>query len=71
MGVEIEEVNGNRDFFFDGGVFEFLFCYLSKFFKRIKSYRVVNEGSLVIGLVFDGDSDCIVVVDGEGNFFSF
>ena len=70
LGVEIEEVNGNRDPFFDGGAPEPLPRYLSKLFKRIKSYRAANEGSLAIGLVFDGDSDRIAAVDGEGNFLS-
>ena len=44
--------------------------YLSKLFKEIKSYRAVNQRSLAIGLVFDGDSDRIAAVDGEGNFLS-
>ena len=70
LGVEIEEFNGNKDPLFDGGAPEPLPRYLSKLFKRIKSYRAANEGSLAIGLVFDGDSDRIAAVDGEGNFLS-
>ncbi|MCL2934942.1 MAG: phosphoglucomutase/phosphomannomutase family protein [Trichodesmium sp. MAG_R03] len=70
LGVEIEELNGNRDPFFDGGAPEPLPRYLSKLFKTIKSYRAGNQGSLAIGLVFDGDSDRIAAVDGEGNFLS-
>ena len=70
LGVEIEEVNGNKDPLFDGGAPEPLPRYLSKLFKEIKSYRAVNQRSLAIGLVFDGDSDRIAAVDGEGNFLS-
>ncbi|NER04891.1 MAG: phosphoglucomutase/phosphomannomutase family protein [Okeania sp. SIO3C4] len=70
LGVEIEEVNGNRDPLFDGGAPEPLPRYLSKLFKEMKSYRAINQGSLSIGLVFDGDSDRIAAVDGEGNFLS-
>ncbi|MDY7006331.1 MAG: phosphoglucomutase/phosphomannomutase family protein [Cyanobacteriota bacterium] len=70
LGVEIQEVNGNRDPLFDGGAPEPLPRYLSKLFKEMKSYRATNEGSLSIGLVFDGDSDRIAAVDGEGNFLS-
>ncbi|NEQ77142.1 MAG: phosphoglucomutase/phosphomannomutase family protein [Okeania sp. SIO2C9] len=70
LGVEIQEVNGNRDPLFDGGAPEPLPRYLSKLFKEMKSYRAANQGSLSIGLVFDGDSDRIAAVDGEGNFLS-
>ncbi|MDJ0516728.1 MAG: phosphoglucomutase/phosphomannomutase family protein [Trichodesmium sp. MO_231.B1] len=70
LGVEIEEVNGDRDPLFDGGAPEPLPRYLSKLFKEIKSYRAANSGKLAIGLVFDGDSDRIAAVDGEGNFLS-
>lgn len=70
LGVEIQEVNGNRDPLFDGGAPEPLPRYLTKLFQEIKSYRVANQDSLVIGLVFDGDSDRIAAVDGEGAFLS-
>ena len=70
LGVEIAEVNGNRDPLFDGGAPEPLPRYLSKLFKEIKSYQGANKGKLAIGLVFDGDSDRIAAVDGEGNFLS-
>ncbi len=70
LGVEIQEVNGDRDPLFDGGAPEPLPRYLSKLFQEIKSYRVENPAGLAIGLVFDGDSDRIAAVDGEGNFLS-
>ncbi|MGK7918481.1 MAG: phosphoglucomutase/phosphomannomutase family protein, partial [Trichodesmium sp.] len=51
LGVEVTEVNGDRDPLFDGGAPEPLPRYLSKLFKEIKSYRAANKGSLAIGLV--------------------
>ncbi|MDJ0556641.1 MAG: phosphoglucomutase/phosphomannomutase family protein [Microcoleaceae cyanobacterium MO_207.B10] len=70
LGVEINEVNSNRDPFFDGGAPEPLPRYLSKLFQAIKSYRAANKDGLVVGLVFDGDSDRVAAVDGQGNFLS-
>lgn len=70
LGVEVREVNSNRDPLFDGGAPEPLPRYLSKIFQEIKSYRAKNQDGLVIGLVFDGDSDRIAAVDGQGNFLS-
>ena len=70
LGVEINEVNSNRDPLFDGGAPEPLPRYLSKLFQAIKSYRATNQDGLVVGLVFDGDSDRVAAVDGQGNFLS-
>lgn len=70
LEVDIHEVNSNRDPLFDGGAPEPLPRYLSKLFQTIKSYRSKNQNALVVGLVFDGDSDRIAAVDGQGNFLS-
>lgn len=70
LGVEVTEVNSNRDPLFDGGAPEPLPRYLSKLFQTIKSHRATNKDGLVVGLVFDGDSDRVAAVDGQGNFLS-
>lgn len=69
LGREVREVNGDRDPLFGGGAPEPLPRYISQLFKDIKSHRQSGAG-LAIGFVFDGDSDRIAAVDGEGNFLS-
>jgi len=69
LGIPIKEINSNRDPLFDGGAPEPLPKYLGKFFEVMKEWEN-NPGSLSVGLVFDGDSDRIAAVDGQGNFLS-
>ncbi len=69
LGKEVREINGDRDPLFGGGAPEPLPRYISQLFKDIKSHRKSGAG-LTIGFVFDGDSDRIAAVDGEGNFLS-
>lgn len=69
LGKEVREINGDRDPLFGGGAPEPLPRYISQLFKDIKSHRK-SGGGLTIGFVFDGDSDRIAAVDGEGNFLS-
>jgi phosphomannomutase len=69
-GVSIQELNSNRDPLFGGGAPEPLPRYLSHLFRVIRTHRREHEGGLSVGLVFDGDSDRIAAVDGEGNFLS-
>jgi phosphomannomutase len=69
LGQEVREINSDRDPFFGGGAPEPLPRYISQLFKDIKSHRQSGTG-LAIGFVFDGDSDRIAAVDGEGNFLS-
>jgi phosphomannomutase len=66
----IEEINGDRDPLFGGGAPEPLPKYLSKLFRTIRTAARERPEGLRVGLVFDGDSDRIASVDGQGNFLS-
>lgn len=68
LGLPIEELNSNRDPLFDGGAPEPLPRYLPTLLNTLKS-RPAGSG-LAVGLVFDGDSDRVAAVDGQGNFLS-
>ena len=70
LGCPIEEINGDRDPLFEGGAPEPLPRYLAKLFHTIKTAASQGNDGLRVGLVFDGDSDRIAAVDGEGNFLS-
>ncbi|MEB3881956.1 phosphoglucomutase/phosphomannomutase family protein [Lyngbya sp. CCY1209] len=69
LGDGVHEINGDRDPLFDGGAPEPLPRYLSELFRQIKSHSAKTDG-VTVGLVFDGDSDRIAAVDGDGNFLS-
>ncbi len=70
LGIPIQELNSDRDPLFEGGAPEPLPRYLPKLFQSIKAYRQQNPTGLAVGLVFDGDSDRVAAVDGQGNFLS-
>lgn len=70
LGIPIREINSDRDPLFGGGAPEPLPKYLSGLFDQIQSHRQANPTGLSVGLVFDGDSDRIAAVDGQGNFLS-
>lgn len=70
VGDGIRELNSDRDPLFGGGAPEPLPRYLSTLFDTIKTYRQQSASDLVVGLVFDGDSDRVAAVDGQGNFLS-
>ncbi len=70
LGDEVKEINSNRDPLFEGGAPEPLPKYLSRLFEVMRTHREKYPASLTVGLVFDGDSDRIAAVDGEGNFLS-
>jgi phosphomannomutase len=70
LGIPIRELNGDRDPLFGGGAPEPLPKYLPELFRQMKSHRKENPEGLAVGLVFDGDSDRIAAVDGNGNFLS-
>jgi phosphomannomutase len=70
LGIPIQELNSDRDPLFEGGAPEPLPRYLPKLFQSIKSHRQQNPTGLAVGLVFDGDSDRVAAVDGQGNFLS-
>jgi phosphomannomutase len=70
LNCPIEELNSDRDPLFGGGAPEPLPRYLSALFRTIKEAAEEYPESIKVGLVFDGDSDRIAAVDGEGNFLS-
>jgi phosphomannomutase len=67
LGVPVKEINSDRDPLFAGGAPEPLPKYLPDFLPLMRDYQ--TDG-LKVGLVFDGDSDRIAAVDGNGNFLS-
>ncbi|NEQ42119.1 MAG: phosphoglucomutase/phosphomannomutase family protein [Leptolyngbya sp. SIOISBB] len=66
----IHELNGDADPLFEGGAPEPLPKYLQRMLKTVADYQPTVQGGLITGLVFDGDSDRIGAVDGQGNFLS-
>lgn len=70
LGCEIDEINSDRDPLFGGNPPEPLPKYLPDLFRIIRSNAREQPDTLRVGLVFDGDSDRIAAVDGEGNFLS-
>lgn len=70
LETPIQEINSDRDPLFEGGAPEPLPKYLPKLFHQINAYREKNRPGLTVGLVFDGDSDRIAAVDGQGHFLS-
>ncbi|MEA5541707.1 phosphoglucomutase/phosphomannomutase family protein [Limnoraphis robusta Tam1] len=69
LGDSVREINSNRDPLFDGGAPEPLPKYIPELFRQIKTHKR-SQDSLAVGFVFDGDSDRVAAVDGEGNFLS-
>ncbi|MBE9012989.1 phosphoglucomutase/phosphomannomutase family protein, partial [Pseudanabaenaceae cyanobacterium LEGE 13415] len=67
LGVEIHELNSDRDPLFEGGAPEPLPKYLPKILQTIQNF---DGNSLAVGLVFDGDADRVGAVDAKGNFLS-
>jgi len=70
LGHPINELNTNADPLFEGGAPEPLPKYLQRLLKTVSDYQPTVQDGLIAGLVFDGDSDRIAAVDGEGNFLS-
>jgi phosphomannomutase len=70
LGDKVREINSDRDPLFEGGAPEPLPKYLSRLFGVMKTHRDENPSGLTVALVFDGDSDRIAAVDGNGNFLS-
>ncbi|OUC16376.1 MAG: phosphoglucosamine mutase [Alkalinema sp. CACIAM 70d] len=68
LGIDVEELNSDRDPLFEGGAPEPLPKYLTTLMQRLKN-DVVPDG-VKVGLVFDGDCDRIAAVDGAGQFLS-
>ncbi|MBW4650419.1 MAG: phosphoglucomutase/phosphomannomutase family protein [Kastovskya adunca ATA6-11-RM4] len=70
LDVPIQEINSDRDPLFNGGAPEPLPRYLSKLFRVMRTQGRRDSSGVAVGLVFDGDSDRIAAVDGQGNFLS-
>ncbi len=70
LGEGVHELNSDRDPLFEGGAPEPLPRYLTRLLEHIKTHAQQQPDQLTIGLVFDGDSDRIAAVDGQGNFLS-
>jgi len=71
LGVDIRELNSDRDPLFDGGAPEPLPKYLPQLLEDMKNFSNSAESSdLVTGLVFDGDSDRIAAIDKDGTYMS-
>jgi phosphomannomutase len=70
LEVPVQEIHSDRDPLFGGGAPEPLPRYLSHLFRLIRTHRQQDKATLAVGLVFDGDSDRVAAVDGQGNFLS-
>ena len=70
LGTEVQEINTSTDAFFGGKSPEPLPHNLGTLLETIKAKRTEKTTGLLTGLAFDGDSDRIAAVDGEGNFLS-
>lgn len=70
LGAPVHELNGDADPLFGGGAPEPLPKYLTDSLAQIKAYKPEAPDGLTVGLVFDGDSDRIAAVDGNGEFLS-
>lgn len=71
LGVDIRELNSDRDPLFGGGAPEPLPKYLPQLLEDMKNFSTSGKSSdLVTGLVFDGDSDRIAAIDKDGTYMS-
>ncbi|MCU0524147.1 MAG: phosphoglucomutase/phosphomannomutase family protein [Elainella sp. Prado103] len=70
IGEGVQELNSDRDPLFEGGAPEPLPRYLGRLIQTIQERRAQAPQDLIVGLVFDGDSDRVAAVDGQGNFLS-
>lgn len=70
LGIEIAELNSDRDPLFGGGAPEPLPKYIPDLLEEMKAAAREGLGEIRVGFVFDGDCDRIAAVDGQGNFLS-
>ena len=70
LGARVREINSDRDPLFGGFAPEPLPRYLSELFRVMRTDARSGVSTKRVGLVFDGDSDRIGAVDGQGNFLS-
>ena len=67
LGIEVPELNANRDPLFGGGAPEPLPKYLPELLQVIPE---TQTSAVKVGLVFDGDCDRIAAVNNAGDFLS-
>jgi phosphomannomutase len=65
----VHELHRQADPLFGGNPPEPLPQYLQELLQTVKNYPATGDG-IKVGLVFDGDSDRIAAVDGQGQFLS-
>lgn len=70
LDCPLSELHSQRDPLFGGAAPEPLPRHLSELLAAIKTLARQQPDSLRVGLVFDGDSDRLAAVDGQGNFLS-
>jgi len=70
LGEGVMELNHERDPLFGGNHPEPLPDYIPDLFQAMHQAKQDNQFPLRMGLVFDGDSDRVAAVDGEGTFLS-
>jgi phosphomannomutase len=71
LGAEsVHELHGQADPLFGGNPPEPLPKYLGTMLDTVKTYQPSSDQGIKVGLVFDGDSDRIAAVDGQGTFLS-
>jgi phosphomannomutase len=70
LNATIQEVHCDPDPLFGGRAPEPLEKNLSQLQRTIRTARANNPDAIQVGFVFDGDSDRIAAVDGQGNFLS-
>ncbi|MEA5463159.1 phosphoglucomutase/phosphomannomutase family protein [Leptothoe sp. PORK10 BA2] len=70
LGMPIHEINGDADPLFEGGAPEPLPKYIPKLYKAIKERYQSGAEGLTVGIIFDGDSDRVAGMDGQGEFLS-
>ncbi|WP_026103398.1 phosphoglucomutase/phosphomannomutase family protein [Pseudanabaena sp. PCC 6802] len=66
----LKEINASADPLFGGNSPEPLPRYIQELLRQMRAYRAEHPQQLLVGFVFDGDSDRIAAVDGDGNFLS-
>lgn len=70
LNEAVQEVHCDPDPLFGGRAPEPLEKNLSQLQRTIRTAKAKNPNAIQVGFVFDGDSDRIAAVDGQGNFLS-
>lgn len=70
LDTEIDELNGDADPLFGGGAPEPLPKYIPDLTAAMQKRHQSGATGLAVGLIFDGDSDRVAGMDGQGTFLS-